>query len=184
MKKLLVVLMLVIASSAAAVAAEKILVVDTQGVFDKTKLGKKYQGIIREYYESRKKILDMDADEIQKLQDEYRKQVQASALNEKARKDKEETLSRKLADFDKKRTDFSAEIDKKRDELSADFNQVMKDVLKDIAKKEKAALILNKTIDIMGKSEIPSVLYGDEGLDVTDKVVAEMDKKQDAKEAK
>jgi len=37
----------------------------------------------------------MDAEDIQKMQEEYRKQVQAQALNEKARKEKEETLSKK-----------------------------------------------------------------------------------------
>lgn len=184
-KKIVVIFLLLFVLCAHAFAAGgKTMYVETQVVFDKTKLGKKYQGIIREYYESRKKILDIDAEEIQKLQEEYRKQVQASALNDKARKEKEETLSRKISEFDKKRSEFTAEIDKKRDELSVDFNQVMKDVLKDLAKKEKASLILNRSIDIMGKSEIPSVLYADEDLDITDKVVVEMDKKQEAKEAK
>lgn len=160
----------------------KFAFVDTQAVFDKTKLGKKYQGIIREYYENRKKILDADAEEIQKVQEEYRKQVQAEALNEKARKEKEETISKKINDFEKKRTDYSTEIDKKRDELSGDFNQIMKSVMKDIAKKEKASLILNKSIDILGRTEVPSVLYADDELDLTDKVIVEMDKRQEAKE--
>lgn len=40
----------------------KIAYFDIQTVVNKTMLGKKYQGIVRGYYESRKKILDMDAD--------------------------------------------------------------------------------------------------------------------------
>ncbi len=156
--------------------------VDTQAVFDKTKLGKKYQGVIREYYESRKKILDIDAEEIQKMQEEYRKQVQAQALNEKARKEKEETIGKKMNEFEKKRSEYSGEIDKKRDELSNDFNRVLMDVLKDIAKKEKASVVLNKSIDLLGKTEVPSVLYADPDLDITDKVILEMDKRQEAKE--
>ena len=72
MRKILVLMVaLLLAASSAFAAGNKISFVDTQAVFDKTKLGKKYQGILKEYFESRKKILDLDADEIQKLRDDY-----------------------------------------------------------------------------------------------------------------
>jgi outer membrane protein len=150
----------------ALAAGGRIAFVDTQTVFDKSKLGKKYQSIVRDYYESRKKILDMDADEIQRLQDEYARQ--GKLLNEKAQKEKEESLGRKINDFQKKREDFSNEISKKNEELSNEFNQRMVDVLKEIVKKEKVSLVLNKTINVLSKAEIPSVLYGDADLELTD----------------
>ncbi len=182
MKKFVLAVMAMSLIAASAVAAGgKIAYVDTQVVFDKTKLGKKYQGIVREYYESRKKILDMDADEIQKLQEDYAKQKQAKLLNEKAQKEKEETINRKISEFEKKRNEFSTEIGKKNEELSNEFNQQMVTVLKDLAKREKTSLVLNKTINIMSKAEVPSVLYADEDLDLTDKVVSEMDKKEEPK---
>lgn len=181
MKRTIIMSLAVLLLSATAFASGgKTAFVDTQAVFDKTKLGKKYQGIIREYYESRKKILDLDADDIQKTQEEYRKQAQA--LNEKARKEKEVAISKKINDFEKKRSDYSAEIDKKRDELSSDFNQVMRTVMKDIAKREKASVIMNKSIDILGKTEVPSILYADEDLDLTDRVITEMDKRQESRD--
>jgi outer membrane protein len=179
MKKIALVCAIVMALAASAMAAGgKTGYVDTQAVFDKTKLGKKYQGVVREYYESRKKILDMDASEIQKQQDEYNKQKQAKMLNEKALKEKEETINRKINEFQKKREEFSAEISKKNEELSNEFNQKMMAVLKDLAKKEKISLVLNKTINVLSKAEVPSVLYADEDLDMTDKVVVELDKKE------
>lgn len=178
-KTVLLVITMVFFAATAMAAGEKIAFVDSQSVFDKTKLGKKYQGIVREYYESRKKILDIDADEIQKMQDEYAKQKQGKLLNEKAQKEKEEMLSRKINDFQKKRDEFSGEISKKNEELSNDFNQQMAAILKDIAKKEKVSLVLNKTINILSKAEVPSVLYADDSLDLTDKVIVEMDKKEE-----
>lgn len=182
MKKFFMVVAVIslIASSALA-AGGKIAYVDTQSVFDKTKLGKKYQAVVREYFESRKKILDLDADEIQKLQEDYNKQKQAKLLNDKAQKEKEETISRKINDFEKKRTEFTNEITKKNEELSNEFNQQMVTVLKDIAKKEKVSLVLNKTINIMSKAEVPSVLYADEDTDLTDKLIVEIDKKEEVK---
>jgi outer membrane protein len=182
MKKILMMVAVIglIASSALA-AGGKIAYVDTQTVFDKTKLGKKYQAVVREYFESRKKILDIDADEIQKLQEDYNKQKQAKLLNEKAQKEREETIGRKISDFEKKRTEFTNEISKKNEELSNEFNQQMVTVLKEIAKKEKVALVLNKTINIMSKAEVPSVLYADEDSDLTDKLITELDKKEEVK---
>ena len=150
---------------------------DIQTVFNKTMLGKKYQGIVRGYYESRKKILDMDADEIQKLQEEYNKQKLAKQ-NDPAQKEMEETLKRKISEYEKIRTEFSNEVSKKNEELSNEFNQHVLSVLKDIAKREKLSLILNRTISI-SKIEVQSVAYADKNLDITDKIVGEMDKKEE-----
>lgn len=179
MKKVLgMVLLLCVTASAAFAAGGKVAFVDTQAVFDKTKLGKKYQGILREYFESRKKILDLDADEIQKLRDDYAKQ--SSILKPEARKEKEEAISRKISDFEKKRNEFNNELAKKNDELSGEFNQEMIAILKEMAKKEKISLILNRSINIANKGDIPSVLYGDDELDLTEKLSAELDKKSEA----
>jgi Skp family chaperone for outer membrane proteins len=184
MKKCIGVILLIMAigATAASAAAGKIAFVDSQAVFDTSKLGKKYQGIVREYYEGRKKILDMDADEIQKLQEEYGKQKQAKLLNEKAQQEKEEAINRKIGEFQKKRDEFSSEISRKNEELSNEFNQRMVAVLKELVKKEKVSLVLNKTINVLSKSEIPAVLYGDEDLDLTAKVIAELDKKEEPKQ--
>lgn len=180
MKKILACMfVLLITAPAAYAAGGKIAFVDTQTVFDKTKVGMKYQGVLKEYYDSRKKILDIDADEIQKLREDYAKQ--SAVLKPEVRKEKEESIGRKISEFEKKRSDFNNELAKKNEELSTEFNQEMMAILKNMAKKEKVSLILNRTINVMSKGEVPSVLYGDEELDLTEKVVAELDKKFDAK---
>ena len=172
--------MILVVSAASALAAGKTAYVDTQVIFEKTSLGKKYQGIVREYVESRKKLLDVDYEEIQKLQEEYNKQRQAKALNEKAQRAKEETLNSKINAFQRKRDEFSAEIAKKNEELSNEFSQKMMEVLKVIAKKEKISLILSKSINLQ-KAETHLVLYADDDMNLTEKVIAEMDKREGAK---
>jgi outer membrane protein len=180
MKKILALIVaLLIAAPAAYAASGKIAFVDTQTVFDKTKVGKKYQGVLKEYYDSRKKILDIDADEIQKLREDYGKQ--AAVLKPEVRKEKEESISRKISEFEKKRSEFNNELAKKNEELSTEFNQEMTALLKDMAKKEKISMILNRTINVTTKGEVPAVLYGDEELDLTEKTIVELDKKFDAK---
>jgi Skp family chaperone for outer membrane proteins len=175
-KPLLIVAAIFLIVVSADASGGKIAYFDIQTVFNKTMLGKKYQGIVRGYYESRKNILDMDADEIQKLQEDYNKQKQAK-LNDPAQREMEETLNRKITAFEKIRTEFSNEVSKKNEELSNEFNQHVLAVLKDIAKREKLSLILNRTVSI-SKVEVQSVAYADEDLDITDKIVAEMDKKE------
>jgi hypothetical protein len=54
-------------------------------------------------------------------------------------------------------------------------------VLKEIAKREKISMVLNKTINVLSKAEVPSILYADEDQDLTEKVIAEMDKKEEVK---
>ena len=90
-----------------------------------------------------------------------------------------ETLRRKIAEFEKIRSEFSNEVSKKNEELSNEFNRHVDEVLKDIAKREKLSLILNRTISI-SKGEVQSVAYADEDLNITDKIVTEMDKKEEA----
>lgn len=176
MKKLLIaVLALMLFLPAVAAADTKIGYVDTQQVFDLAKLGKKYKGILQEYFNARKKILDADAEEIRRLEDEYRKQ--ASVMKENARKEKEESISRKIADFQKKQGEFNEEVGKKNDELSKEFDQMLMGVLKDIAKKGKFTLVLNKSITLGPRAEVPVILYAEDGIDITDKVIADMDKK-------
>jgi outer membrane protein len=175
----LMVVVLLFAASSAYAASGKIAFVDTQTVFDKTKVGKKYQGVLKEYYDSRKKILDLDADEIQKLREDYGKQ--AAVLKPEVRKEKEESISRKISEFEKKRSEFNNELAKKNEELSTEFNQEMTVILKDMAKKEKISMILNRTINVTTKGEVPAVLYGDEELDLTEKTIIELDKKFDVK---
>ena len=180
MKRILAgMVMVVLAATSALAAGGKIAFVDTQTVFDKTTVGQKYLGILKEYFESRKKILDLDADEIQKLRDDYAKQ--APVMKPEARKEKEDIISRKISEFEKKRNEFNSELAKKNEELSAEFNVEMMAVMKEIAKRDKISMILNRTISVMSKGEIPAVLYGDEDLDLTEKVIAELDKKGETK---
>lgn len=177
MKKVVVIIaaIFMIAVNAGA-SGGKIAYFDIQSVFNKTVLGNKYQGIARGYYESRQKILDADAEEIQKLKDDYIKQKQAKR-NDPTQTEMEETLSRKISEFEKIRTEFSDEVSRKNDELSSEFNKHISEVLKVIAKREKLSLILNRTINV-AKVEVQSVAYADEDLDITDKIVVEMDKKE------
>jgi Skp family chaperone for outer membrane proteins len=82
------------------------------------------------------------------------------------------------------RTKFSNETGKNRKNCSKSFNQDLMASVKDLAKKDKIEMVVNKIIDVAPQAGVPPtpvVLYSDEGLDITDKVIADMDKREDAK---
>lgn len=181
MKKfLLTVSVLCLIATNALAASGKIAYVDTQKVFEKTNLGKKYKGIITEYFESRKKLVDEQKQEIQKMQEEYVRQKQGKLISEKALDAKKESIGREMNELDKRMNEFNVEIEKKRDSLLDDFSQKMSAIIKDIAKKEKISLVFSKTISVQAAGT-PLVIYGDEDLDLTAAVIADLDKKEDAK---
>jgi hypothetical protein len=41
--------------------------------------------------------------------------------------------------------------------------------------------VLTKTINVLSKAEVPAVLYADEDLDLTDRVIVDLDKKEDVR---
>ena len=71
MKKILVmVAALGLIASSALAASGKIAFVDTQTVFDKTKIAYKYKALVREYFESRKQLTDMKAEALKTLNED------------------------------------------------------------------------------------------------------------------
>lgn len=179
MKKILLMVsvMSLIASSAIA-ASGKLAYVDIMKVYEKTNLGKKYQGIIREYIDSRQRIVDEQKAEIKKMQDEYLAQKQTGLVKSKDLDAKRESIGREMNELEKRGNEFSQEIEKKRDGLLNDFSQKMTAVIKDIAKKEKYSMVFSKAISAQAA---PLVIYGDDDLDITAAVITDMDKKEDAK---
>jgi Skp family chaperone for outer membrane proteins len=114
------------------------------------------------------------------MQEEYIKQKQGKMISEKALEEKKENIGREMNELDKRMSEFNAEIEKKRDGLLDDFGQKMTAVIKNIAKKEKISMVLSKSISIQA-SGTALVIYADEDLDLTDAVIADMDKNEKIK---
>ena len=158
--------LLTIAMVRGAFAEMKIGFINAQKVFETSKPGKEAQKILEEYVGSRQKVIDIDKAELERLQEELIKQ--GSILTPEARKEKEETLNRKMSDYTKKARELEKEVNRKKEEVLTEFNKKFEKMVEALAKKEKYDLILDKNER--------TVIYGKESLDLTDKVIAEMDK--------
>ena len=147
----------------------KVAYIDAQKALDSSKAGKRTKATIEEYVKSRQKIIDLEEEELKRMDAELARQ--AAVLSPEARKEKEEVLKRKFAEYQKKAADLRGEVDGKKIEILKEFNQGLEEAVKKIAERDGYAIVLDK--NPMGGP----LIYAKENLDITDKVVAEYDKK-------
>jgi outer membrane protein len=145
----------------------RIAFVDAQKILDGTKAGKRAKGTMEEYVKSRQKVIDLDAQEIKRLDEELSKQ--GAVLSLEAKKGKEEDLQRKIVQYQRRAEELNREIQEKRAEVLKEFNKSLQHVLKKIAEKDGYLMVLDR-------EDGGILLYVKESLDLTQKVIEEYDK--------
>jgi outer membrane protein len=148
----------------------KIGVVEPQKVLDGTKAGKKVKGKLEDYQKSAQKMLDLEAEELKKMQEELVKQ--GSVLSADAKKDKEESLRRKEIEYQRKFAQLNQEFQVKKREVLEEFSKNLEQVVREIADREKLTLVVEKGENGAGAL----VIYSHPSLDLTDRVIKELDK--------
>jgi outer membrane protein len=162
---------LVLTLGTLASAAEiKIGVVEPQKVLENTKAGKKVKDKLEEYQKSAQKMLDMDGEELKKIEEDFVKQ--GSILSPEAKKDKEETLRRKQMEYQRKFQQLNQDFQGKKKELLDEFSKSLEQTVKGIAEKEKISLVGEKS----DNGPVSLVIYSSPTLDLTDRVIKELDK--------
>lgn len=146
----------------------KIGYVDAQEVLDNSLKGKEVKDRLNEYVQSRQKIVDIEEADLKKLQDDFSKQ--GAILSPEARREKEELLQKRFMEYQKKVTELQKEIQQKRTEILEEFNVELEDIVQTIGEKEGYAIIFNNL-------DINIVMFAKPSLNLTDRIIAEMDKK-------
>jgi outer membrane protein len=146
----------------------KIGFIDAQRVLENTKLGQKAKASLEEYVKSREKILELERKDIKDLEEALSKQ--GALLSLEAKKDKQEEYQRKLDQFQKKALEMNREVQDKQLELVKGFRKELEGVVKKIAEKEGYVFVLDKD------SDTGNILYAKENFDLTNLVIAELDK--------
>jgi outer membrane protein len=168
----LVAMSIVVPAWAQSAEGLKLGFLDTQKVFDQSKVGKKAKGLLEEFVKSRQKIIDLEESEIKELEESLVKQE--SVLSPDAKRAKQEDLQRKLIAYQKKATDLNREIQDKKAEVLNDFHLQLQGVVKKVAERDGYTMVFDKGAG--GPADLAAVLYAKEALSITDKVLAELDK--------
>src|SRR5713101_2913539 len=115
-------------------------VVEPDKVLNSTKAGKKVKDALDDYQRTRQMLLDSQASELQTMQDDSIKQ---GALLSPATKQEKEALFRQKGEAYQQRVQqFTGEFQTKRSELRGEFTQKLEQVVREIAEKEKIALVV------------------------------------------
>jgi outer membrane protein len=157
-------------SGTAHAADLKIGVIEPQKVLDGTRNGKKIKDSLQEYVKSRQKIIDLEEEELKKMEEDLVKQ--SAVLSADAKKEKEETFRKRMIEYQRKVGQLNQEVQNKKKEVLEEFNKGLEQIVKGIADKEKLSLVVEKGDNGAGAL----VVYSHPSLDITDRVIKELDK--------
>ncbi|MEW6325853.1 MAG: OmpH family outer membrane protein [Nitrospirota bacterium] len=170
MKRWLVFVSVAAMVAAGPVAAQELKIgyVDAQQALDQSKIGRASKEQLEQYVKSRQQVIDVDEEEIRRLEEELKKQT--AVLSPEAQRDKQETFQRKLLNYQKKAGELSKEVSDKRAEVLKEFNGKLSQALRRVAEQGGYAIVLDK------ESEGGVVLYAREQMNLTEHVIAELDR--------
>ncbi|NIR33338.1 MAG: OmpH family outer membrane protein [Desulfuromonadales bacterium] len=169
MKRLtLSVIAIVLLSVSPAFAAAKVGFVDLQRALNQSEAGKAAKIEISEKIQEYEGEVTSRQEELKNLKADLEKQ--AVLLSEEARAEKERAYQKKLKDFQR----FTKDIQDELQQRDADFTRRIIDeifeIVEQLGAEENYSVILEKTES--------SLLYADESIDLTDKIIEILDAKK------
>jgi outer membrane protein len=146
-------------------AAFKIGVVDLYKAVNESEQGKKANADLESMIKSKKEALEAKGRAIEKLRSELEKQ--GDVLSADAKKNKAEEYERLTREYQRNASDSENEVRKKQGELTGRIIKQLREIILALAKEEKYTMILERADGL--------VLYADGSIDITDKVISQMD---------
>jgi len=153
-----------------AAEATKIGVVDPQAVLEKSKAGRRALDTLKQYAETRKKLLAADEAELKEMEKQI--QAQDKSLSEEEKRDKQNKFRVKLQDYQRHAQEFNQELAAKQKELVDEYMKKIMAATRTVAEKGGFGLVVDKG----SENTIKIVLYNREALDLTDQVTKEFDR--------
>lgn len=167
---LLSLMLMSFSTSAQAADTFKMGVVDPQAVLEKSKAGKKALEGLKEYVNTRQKLLSRDEEDLRN----YEKQLkeQAAKLSDAEKKDKETQFRSKIQDYQKRAQEFNQELQGKQKELVDDYMKRIASATQAVAEKGGFSIV----VDRGSEQTVKIVIYNKDTVDLTEQVIKEFDR--------
>ena len=156
---------LLISSPVLAADSVKIGYVDVRAVVLESKTGQQHKAEMEKFVKDRQAALKKEEDKLKSLQQTLEKEM--LTLTEAQKQDKQRGFQEKVQAFQKGAQDAEREVRQKDTEYTNKAVEIVRKLITDVAKDEKLGLVL-------GKTEM-SVLYAEDGMDLTAKVIQKYD---------
>ena len=153
-----------------AVAAEpfKVAIIDQQAVIERSAAGKRALEEMKSYSATRQRIVEADDQELKELE----KAAQDATLSEEAKKEKQDVFRTKLEAYQRRIQEFNREVQEKQRVMIAEYSKKIRDAALVVAQKEGYTAVIDKG----NEGAVKIVMYYHPSVDLTDKVVKELDR--------
>ena len=157
----------VLAISNMASAGEKPAIgyVDVRTVLLESKAGKQHKAEIEKIVKDKQATFKKEEEKLKTLQQNLEKEM--LTLSDAQKQEKQRGFQEKVQTLQKNAQEVERDLRQKDSEYSNKAIEEMRKVIAEVAKEEKLSLVF-------GKSEM-SVLYSEEGMDITNKVIQKLD---------
>ncbi len=162
---------LLIGAPVLAADSVKIGYVDVRTVVLESKSGKQHKVDMEKFVNDKQAALKKEEDKLKTLQQNLEKEM--LTLTEAQKQDKQRDFQGKVQAFQKSAQEAEREVRQKDTEYTNKALEEVRKVITEVAKDEKVGLVL-------GKTEM-SVLYAEDGMDLTAKVIKKYDSRPAAK---
>jgi outer membrane protein len=160
--------LVVLAFSPALVSAQeriKIGFIDIQRAISESSAGKKAKARFDAQVKKAESDLLKEKQELERLKSDFDKK--GPLLKDDERRNMEAELERRFRQYQRSGQDHQQELRQKEGELTGDILKELQQIVTDIGKAEKFTLIFERS----------QILYNDQGIDITNKVIETFNKK-------
>lgn len=144
-------------------------VVDLQRVLLDTEAGKRARDVLSNFMKNRQAVIELEEKELKRMEEDLVKQ--SSVLSAGGRKDREDLLRRRVAEFQQRANEMNREVQDKQKEVLEGFREKAERVVAKVAQQFGLLVVVEK-----GKGG-PTV-YHDAALDISTKVIEEFNKEK------
>ena len=148
----------------------KVGVVDPQTIIENTKAGKRALATLKEHAQVRQKLIASDEAELKSIQEELQN---SDSLSDKEKQTKQGLFQRKLQEYQRRGQEFQTELGNKQQAMVKEFLGKIQVVIKAVADRHGFSLVIDKG----SGATLQIVLYSRKGLDITNEVIKEFNKK-------
>ena len=145
--------------------------VDMRTVLVESKAGKQHKTEIDKQAKDKQAPLKKEEDKLRTLQQTLEKEM--LTLTDTQKQEKQRSFQEKVQTFQKSVQDAERELRQKDAEFTNKLVEEIRKVIAEVAKEEKLSLVIGKTDT--------SVLYAEEGMDLTPKVIQKFDSRASKK---
>lgn len=158
-------------SLAAKKKSFRVGVLDPQAVIEKSKAGSRALAGLKEHAQARQTVMENDQKELEKLQAEL--EATKDKMSEKEQKSKQERFGKRFQEWQKRGQEFQAELGQKQKELVQEYMKKIQEATSIVAKRHGFDIVIDKG----SENTLKIALYHRDGLDLTNEVVKEFNKR-------